>query len=490
MQYLKCGIFSKKMAKVLICSMLLFSVFLQKVQAVVVPLGEVLDMKRVDFGYEYLEAAQLYNSEQLLGLGGFGVQVLGSPAFRPSSGYAYVKYRIRAEATQELYWLNSNVFLDYYALVVYQNGRKVREYGGLSWQKPQQRRPYASVFFVCPLRFEKGAVYDIILTAKCQLLPNRLVSRLLTKAELQRFENWHKVLLGLATGALLLIFLICLGIFLLYRLRLFLIYAFFVLTFWWIYLYITGAWFDVLPKGFFENGVIRIPQLLIYLYFFTNLWFAWAFFKIDIEKKSYLSVFCRVLFGLSLVNSSLLVFYDIFTGWFPGVSFGLVSGFMDVLAVSLNGFMLYCSVLLFKKRALARWYLLATLPGILSVTGLKILESLGLKLWYSLPNIYLGGMLWHALVLMTGFAYLLRYQLDGKAQPAEGSKAAETINSSLLTKREADILMAFANGFSYTEISDAFLISPHTVRTHLKNIYTKLGINSKAEAIRWVLEQR
>lgn len=52
-----------------------------------------------------------------------------------------------------------------------------------------------------------------------------------------------------------------------------------------------------------------------------------------------------------------------------------------------------------------------------------------------------------------------------------------------------EILKAFANGFTYHEISDAMFISPHTVRTHLKNIYQKLGINSKAEAIRYVIEK-
>jgi DNA-binding CsgD family transcriptional regulator len=58
----------------------------------------------------------------------------------------------------------------------------------------------------------------------------------------------------------------------------------------------------------------------------------------------------------------------------------------------------------------------------------------------------------------------------------------------LLSKREIEILAAFAKGFTYQDISDALFISPHTVRTHIKNIYQKLEINSKAEAVKIAIE--
>ncbi|AWV98017.1 LuxR C-terminal-related transcriptional regulator [Arcticibacterium luteifluviistationis] len=58
-------------------------------------------------------------------------------------------------------------------------------------------------------------------------------------------------------------------------------------------------------------------------------------------------------------------------------------------------------------------------------------------------------------------------------------------NSSLdnLSPREYDIFAAYCNGFSYSEISSSFLISPNTVKSHLKSCYRKLEINSKVEAI-------
>jgi DNA-binding CsgD family transcriptional regulator len=64
---------------------------------------------------------------------------------------------------------------------------------------------------------------------------------------------------------------------------------------------------------------------------------------------------------------------------------------------------------------------------------------------------------------------------------SEGRKGMD--NLLLLTPRENEIFKAYCNGFTYQEISNAFFISPNTVRTHLKNIYKKLNINSKAEGI-------
>jgi DNA-binding NarL/FixJ family response regulator len=51
------------------------------------------------------------------------------------------------------------------------------------------------------------------------------------------------------------------------------------------------------------------------------------------------------------------------------------------------------------------------------------------------------------------------------------------------TTREQEILTALAKGFSYKEIADNLLISIETVRTYLRNIYDKLQVHSKVEAI-------
>lgn len=52
-----------------------------------------------------------------------------------------------------------------------------------------------------------------------------------------------------------------------------------------------------------------------------------------------------------------------------------------------------------------------------------------------------------------------------------------------LTRREREILEAFADGATTTEIATEFAISPATVQTHVRNILAKLGVHSKVEAL-------
>ncbi|MEX2368149.1 MAG: response regulator transcription factor [Balneolaceae bacterium] len=52
-----------------------------------------------------------------------------------------------------------------------------------------------------------------------------------------------------------------------------------------------------------------------------------------------------------------------------------------------------------------------------------------------------------------------------------------------LTPREQDIVNGLVDGLSYKLIADRYDISIDTVRAHIRNIYRKLHVNSKAEVI-------
>ncbi len=60
-----------------------------------------------------------------------------------------------------------------------------------------------------------------------------------------------------------------------------------------------------------------------------------------------------------------------------------------------------------------------------------------------------------------------------------------TENSELqkLSEREKEILNLLSQGLRYKEIADQLFLSTETVRTHIRNIYEKLQVNSRTEAL-------
>jgi len=52
-----------------------------------------------------------------------------------------------------------------------------------------------------------------------------------------------------------------------------------------------------------------------------------------------------------------------------------------------------------------------------------------------------------------------------------------------LTSRETEVLEQLGKGLSYTKIADNLIISPSTVRKHIENIYKKLQVHNKLEAV-------
>ncbi|SDC43832.1 response regulator transcription factor [Niabella drilacis] len=66
------------------------------------------------------------------------------------------------------------------------------------------------------------------------------------------------------------------------------------------------------------------------------------------------------------------------------------------------------------------------------------------------------------------------------AAPAPG------LQSEKLSLRENEVLLQLSKGHRYKEIAAHFFISVETVRTHIRNIYEKLQVNSRSEAIKKV----
>lgn len=65
--------------------------------------------------------------------------------------------------------------------------------------------------------------------------------------------------------------------------------------------------------------------------------------------------------------------------------------------------------------------------------------------------------------------------------PAHAPAGASQVSP--LTPRENEVLQLIAKGLSYQRIADTLGMSPHTVTTHIKQIYRKLAVNSRGEAV-------
>jgi LuxR family transcriptional regulator of csgAB operon len=57
----------------------------------------------------------------------------------------------------------------------------------------------------------------------------------------------------------------------------------------------------------------------------------------------------------------------------------------------------------------------------------------------------------------------------------------------LLTRKEAQIISLLANGNNNIDIAGKLNVSPHTVKTHIYNLFRKIGVNTRAQASVWCL---
>lgn len=97
-------------------------------------------------------------------------------------------------------------------------------------------------------------------------------------------------------------------------------------------------------------------------------------------------------------------------------------------------------------------------------------------------------------------AAAIRSVMDG--QPAMTQEVADSLWHMLansptaveepcnLTPREREILRFVTEGLATKEIAARLHVSPHTADTHLRHIYHKLGVNTRASAVAKALQQR
>jgi DNA-binding NarL/FixJ family response regulator len=80
---------------------------------------------------------------------------------------------------------------------------------------------------------------------------------------------------------------------------------------------------------------------------------------------------------------------------------------------------------------------------------------------------------------------LARFRGPAPAAAALPAAAATPVpdEPSPLSERETELLRLVAKGFSFDAVAEVLSISPHTVVAHVKNIYRKLAVHSRGEAV-------
>jgi len=85
-------------------------------------------------------------------------------------------------------------------------------------------------------------------------------------------------------------------------------------------------------------------------------------------------------------------------------------------------------------------------------------------------------------IAITNRAFQHQARLNS-AKKLKGHPGITDLKSIPLSEREKEVLSLFIKGFSYVETAKLLECKLSTIQTHAKNIYKKLGVHSRAEAV-------
>lgn len=78
---------------------------------------------------------------------------------------------------------------------------------------------------------------------------------------------------------------------------------------------------------------------------------------------------------------------------------------------------------------------------------------------------------------------------DQRIQERVGAIFVERAPSALLSDREQAVLGLLVEGHTNVQMAERLFVSPHTVNTHVRRIYQKMGVNSRSAATRYAMER-
>lgn len=86
-------------------------------------------------------------------------------------------------------------------------------------------------------------------------------------------------------------------------------------------------------------------------------------------------------------------------------------------------------------------------------------------------------------LLSLGLGVFIAYRFQQQTKNTVKSQPElQIVNRGDFSDRELDVLLFMCHGYTNAEIADQLNITQNTVKTHLKNINAKLGVNNRTQA--------
>jgi two-component system, NarL family, nitrate/nitrite response regulator NarL len=127
------------------------------------------------------------------------------------------------------------------------------------------------------------------------------------------------------------------------------------------------------------------------------------------------------------------------------------------------------------------------------VTRSDVIEAMRLGVVGYLPKSLNGTAMLHALrLILCGVPYFPSEVLVADAAPAlaaESSQPNERSPLSALTRREYEILTQLVGGASNKEIAKVLGLTEITIKSHLRNVFRKIGATNRTQAVALALRE-
>jgi LuxR family transcriptional regulator, positive regulator of biofilm formation len=106
-------------------------------------------------------------------------------------------------------------------------------------------------------------------------------------------------------------------------------------------------------------------------------------------------------------------------------------------------------------------------------------ENVNISLFLKGLKAIFEGEIWYSRNVLNQFYRKANYNI-----------AVAPMNNIDLTPREKEMLSHLAKGFRNEEIAEKLCVSAHTVKTHIYNLYKKLGVPNRVQAAIWAANQK